>query len=380
LFYLYKNEPGQKYWVASICSRSGSIEGAAADLLYLNKLDKVSGKTRLSGTLYFDSYQGLAVVPERAGRKIRVMGNDKNYDLKTDENGVFEIYDLPPGNYRVALREKVNGWKANRLELSYLRDRNDREDGNKPFTEYPVRLEEKKHTVLDFRFKIDNALRGKVFDPNGKTMKNVCVKLYPPTGIMTRNFPYRTDCTDESGKFTIEEVPSGSYILVANENGKITGNQPFETLYYPGVAERDKADLITIGLGESRADLNFFIPHVKELITIEGVFLYSNGNPVVDEYVLFEPEKGGQSDGPVTIKTDAAGRFSFRVLLGTSGKLSGSISVYPRKFENCPKLDALIKEKSDTGYYRFETDEVSIDGRSDVFNIELKFPFPGCKK
>jgi hypothetical protein len=36
-----------------------------------------------------------------AGRKIRIVGASGTYETKTDENGIFEIYDLPPGKYRL---------------------------------------------------------------------------------------------------------------------------------------------------------------------------------------------------------------------------------------------------------------------------------------
>jgi hypothetical protein len=36
-----------------------------------------------------------------AGKKIRVISEADTYETTTDENGVFEIYDLPVGNYRL---------------------------------------------------------------------------------------------------------------------------------------------------------------------------------------------------------------------------------------------------------------------------------------
>ncbi|HET8783803.1 MAG TPA: hypothetical protein VFM63_15425, partial [Pyrinomonadaceae bacterium] len=65
---------------------------------YLDKMDQVRGKTRVSGQYARGFYSGELKV---AGRKIRMVGETKTFEALTDENGVFEIYDLPPGDYRL---------------------------------------------------------------------------------------------------------------------------------------------------------------------------------------------------------------------------------------------------------------------------------------
>ena len=104
LFFLSK-KPADNLWSAFICTRSNSVKGAAEDLMYLEKMSEVKGKTRLSGTLAQedksatedegDSYKPLV------GMTVTISGNGKKIKLKTDENGVYEIYDLPIGKYKV---------------------------------------------------------------------------------------------------------------------------------------------------------------------------------------------------------------------------------------------------------------------------------------
>jgi hypothetical protein len=97
---LYLNvPPAGSDWRASSCGRSKQrIKNATEDLLYLDKMDQVRGKTRVSGQYARGSYSGELKVD---GRKIRIVGESKTYEAITDENGVFEIYDLPPGDYRL---------------------------------------------------------------------------------------------------------------------------------------------------------------------------------------------------------------------------------------------------------------------------------------
>lgn len=79
LFYLTRPEKGRKLWRAFGCGRSRGLEGAHEDLLYLNKLDKVRGRTRVSGTIEFVDYgQNVSI----AGRRVRLVGASKTYEAK----------------------------------------------------------------------------------------------------------------------------------------------------------------------------------------------------------------------------------------------------------------------------------------------------------
>ena len=97
LYYLGVPREGTPLHV-TFCSRSTSVDRATEDLLYLDKLDQVRGKTRVSGKYEGGFYRKELNV---AGRKVRLVSEGDTYETITDEHGVFEIYDLPPGNYRL---------------------------------------------------------------------------------------------------------------------------------------------------------------------------------------------------------------------------------------------------------------------------------------
>jgi hypothetical protein len=381
LFYLgetFKNN----LWVGFGCGRSNSVEGAADDLLYLEKMDKMRGKTRISGTINFENYDSMTTEPTIEGIKIKITGGGKTYNLKTDKNGVYEIYDLPPGKYQI-IPEKPKGWKINEFYLRYQGDlitnRKD-DDDDTPLKEYAVQLAAKKHATVDFHLEIDNAVRGQIYSPDGKLMKGVCVRLYPPTGI-TKDFTYLADCTEADGRFEIDEIPPGSYILVANDENEITSSEPFRTLYYPGVFELEKAAIINISEGIFLEDFNIHVPQIEELITVEGFFLYSDGKPVIGETVQFFSDKSKDKFAyDAGAKTDAKGRFSLKILKGMKGRVFGAMYTYTGEFEKCPKLDALIRQKGKNGSYEAKTQEITVSGEENLFGVELKFPFPGCNK
>jgi hypothetical protein len=365
-FLFYLDAPGKNsaMWIGHGCGRSGGLSHVAADLLYLNKLERVRGKSRLSGTIQtFNSDKELNV----ENMRIRITGAGKTYELKTDKHGVYEIYDLPAGQYMVE-PEIPQGWKLNGLY----------QGGANDAAKIPVIIEAKKHSEHDLYLAVDNAVRGKIYDPGGRVMKDVCVDLVPAQGDPPRYF-YKADCTEADGSFEITEIPMGSYLLVVNKRGTISSNQPFKMFYHPDVFERERATVITIGAGQTLEGLDIRAPQAEETITVTGVFLYSDGKPVVEEGVEFKTAQTKDNvDGNARARTDANGRFSIKILKGLEGELYGDMYAYTGKFENCPKLDAIIKKAG--GSTNVKSTVLKIQAMNDLSDVELRYPFPGCKK
>jgi hypothetical protein len=110
LFFLDSNEYKDGLWEAYICSGSDSLKFAASNLLYLEKLNKVKGKTRLSGTVYKTKGRwNVEFYEPMAKAKIRLLGNGIDVTLTTDKSGVYEIYDLPVGKYEL-IPPKIKGF------------------------------------------------------------------------------------------------------------------------------------------------------------------------------------------------------------------------------------------------------------------------------
>jgi len=373
LFFLGK-KPNDNLWAAFVCSRSNSVKSAADDLMYLEKMSKVKGKTRLSGTIM--QVDEPAVAGEEgsykrlAGIKVTIVGNGKKIELKTDENGVYEIYDLPVGKYKVTT-EKINGYKSNNS------------DGYKSTDWEEVEIEAESLSEQDFRFTIDNSISGKIFDSKGNVLESVCLDLIPTRGEKPPYF-YKFNCTDKNGYFKIDEIPIGSYVIVINEKNEISARQPFGTFFYPNKTNREEAVVITIGPGNHFKDLIINAPNTAETITISGVLLFADGKPVINEAVVFHKnvEDISQIDKyrpDSSERTDENGRFTIRILKGQKGILFGSMYVTSSESKKCPQLEKLINEKGGESS-GIETPAIQIEAVSNRIEVELKFPFPSCKK
>ena len=376
LFYLKRLKDSTR-WIAVTCGRSKPVERARDDLLYLTNLNRVRNKTRISGTLRFlyDAGESLA------GRKIRITGAKRTQELKTDDNGVYEIYDLPAGRYFVE-PEIPKGWKVGPYWLKYSPSL-DPKANERSLQKIPIVLEANKHAALDIMFEIDNVIRGHIYDQLGQPMNGVCLNLIPAYGTKGK---YLADCTEKDGAFEVDEIPPGGYVIVVNDDGEMTSSEPFGTFYYPNTLKREEATVFNIGLGDVVENIQIYPPIVLKTVTVEGVLLYSDGKPVAGESVSFkavrkqsaEKDEDEEDSNDARAETDLKGRFSIKIAQGANGELFGWMYSYVGEFENCPKLDRLIKQAGSGT--EIKTAPIEIRATTNQYGVELKFPFPSCKK
>lgn len=239
LLYLYRPEKSTGHFIVSACNRSRSLEYANDDLLYLDNLDKVRGRTRVSGVLDQDGGADSDVV----GRKIRILGKNKTYVAITDKNGVYELYDLPPDKY-ILEPELRFGWKVEKFGLTRRPTRSEWMHGMKPSNRVAFTLRPKRHFGVDIDLALSNHIGGTVRDAKGKPLQWVCVSFAPvetPEKDLDCN-----DLTDVEGSFRIDGAEAGTYMLVFNPRNKPTAEMPFPRFYYRDAIEREKATAITV--------------------------------------------------------------------------------------------------------------------------------------
>ena len=361
-----------RLWFAFGCGRSTGLGDAADDLLYLENIAKRRGKTRISGTIGGWRNPDLDV----AGKRIKIIGSKKTYEVRTDKNGVFEIYDVPPGKYLIE-PEMPAGWKIDASSLRYSPSvHTDDYPELKSPKQVGIKLEAKKHAAVDISFEMDNSVQGRVLDSSGKPMYGVCVRLLSPEQDQWGP----TDCTDEQGRFKISSVAGGEYVLVANHDGKLSSREPFRKIFYPNAVERDRAAVISIGAGDTIDNIDIVISKLEETVTIEGVLRYSDGKPAAEEWVKFKVAKTDDNvDGDASERTDTAGRFTLRVLKGLTGELAAEHWIMTGLYQNCPKVDELIA-KSGEKSVTVQSNVIKLTTEQNVYELELTFPFPRCEK
>ena len=244
LFYIDRSSFfDDKYWGIFCGNRSGTVGESATDLAYLDDIDRLRGKTRLSGYVFrrfLDAVEGdRSGAGELTGWPVVISGNGKTFRLKTDKDGFYEIYDLAPGSYRVTSR-KIKGY--------------DPYDGPEDLSYIEVKIEPGRHTERNIAYLIDNAVSGRLLDANGLSLEKVLISLIPAAGKVGKGFSEFT-WTKPGGYFELRSIPAGSYLVFVSDKLDVTTRMPDEGFYYGGTTDRKKASVITIRPGQVIKDL-----------------------------------------------------------------------------------------------------------------------------
>jgi hypothetical protein len=100
LLYLHKDEKTKQF--SAIGSGSGGeITRKAEDLYWLKGLPKSLKRTHISGTIELyekEPFNFLSFLPET---KVKIHNEKYSYEVKTDKNGVYKIWDIPVGKYKI---------------------------------------------------------------------------------------------------------------------------------------------------------------------------------------------------------------------------------------------------------------------------------------
>jgi hypothetical protein len=374
LLYLGERPALREAWAAGLCTRSGRLEALGGDVLYLEKRAQVRGKTRLSGTVSqqveIDGKPRNWYFKNLAGIPLRIRGEGKNINLKTDKNGAYELYDLPPGKYDIILPE-VKGFTPGLFD-----------EPGKPVA---ARIVRKKHTEQNFFYNIDNSIAGTLIDDQGLPVRDTCLELVPTSHILP-SYLKETACTDTKGKFEFFEILSGTYVLAGNRENKISPRDPFPTFYYPDRANADEAFGFTVAPGVHFTGLVVRSPRFSGVVNLSGVMRFSDGRPVSNADVKFFAGVSNRSevDDPVLsyasrTETDENGNFRIRVMAGQNGILIGSFTAHREEYRHCRQIKKLIEAGGFVREY-IETPAVRVDASEEIGGIELKYPFPACSK
>ena len=100
LLYLGRDEKTGQF-TAMAEGMGGRIERQSENLYWLDKLPQSLDRTRISGEIAVYNDEPFDFLRYVAGTKVRIFNEKSSFEVRTDKNGVYEIWDVPAGKYRI---------------------------------------------------------------------------------------------------------------------------------------------------------------------------------------------------------------------------------------------------------------------------------------
>lgn len=236
----------------------------------------------------------------------------------TDTDGRYLVRDLPAGDFTLHVS------KSGFVPL-YFGQR-------MPFERRTtLQLRPGTRVSADVRLPRAGAITGRIVDRTGEPVMGVRVQALRRRmvdGLRGLQATGAADTTDDQGSYRVYGLPPGEYYVAATPRRveDVTGRPAAGTIlgrstpiYYPGTANRDEAQRITVDVsGESRADL--VLTEVRTS-RVSGIVLTSNGTPATGAMVSLLSRDlsvggGDPADGLTPLQlmddADAEGRFDIQ--------------------------------------------------------------------
>jgi hypothetical protein len=247
----------------------------------------------------------------------------------TDDNGAYEINELPAGRYQLMAT------KGSFLQLQYGQAR--------PFEPgKPLEVADGQSIdKVDFNLPRGGILTGRVLDEVGEPTMDVQVSVFRYGYVQGRRQLVPTGriaTTNDIGEYRIFGLPPGQYYLSAtvrtgsNFDRAAADRTGYAPTYYPGTPTVSEAQRLTVELGQTRTNIDAVLTPTR-LARITGTAVDSDGKPISSGQILLSSQTGGltdtsvgsgvfRPDGSFTITNLTPGDYGIRVI-GVSVPLPG---------------------------------------------------------
>jgi hypothetical protein len=313
-YLLYLNRYPNEGFLADICSRLAPISYADEDLKFLSGLTSNTCGARLYGSVghFAEEYEGiglgrdsLGLIPVRSvdtgAPGITITARDSRGQILTavtNQEGAYEFTGvLPDVEYTVSA--ELPGY----LKMSYSgqKERKIRQIGVCGCGR------------VDFPAVYDSSISGRVTNL-GKPVAYARVAIARADEKASDiNTPVRFAIADKDGRFLLDAVPPGNYVLGVNITAAPVEHFPYRPTWSPDATTRPEAAIIEVGLGQKLTGRDLMIPRRLAERTIEGTVIWPDGRPAAKAHIhlaLSALMHSGRGTGGVNVViTDKRGRF-----------------------------------------------------------------------
>ena len=262
----------------------------------------------------------------------------------TDQQGRFEIKELPPGRYTMTAS------KGGFVSLQY---------GQRRPSESGTPIELGDGQLIDkiaIALPRGSVLGGRITDEFGEPVANASVSAwrYGYQGGARRLMPAgqnSRDTTDDQGQFRLFGLPPGDYYVsatlrtggpeVTDPMGELSG---YTATYYPGTTNVGEAARVTLAVSQENTGVSFGLIATR-LVRVSGQVLMSDGAPATNGMVMLVPAGASGRPGVAAQQGGAGNRLdptgTFRLPSVAPGRYQVQARAGGREFE-IAKMDLVV--------------------------------------
>lgn len=231
--YLVYARSGESGFYAFLCSRTAVLKNAAQDLECIRSIKTGLRSLSVFGKIRRDVGFSTTPLPPLESVKV-VVENAKTSETLIDSEGNYRLNDLPLG------KQKIKVFLPDTLSPNYLE--------RALSFDQPICVEQ------NFVVYIDGVIQGKIIEADDKPAVGVPVQLYSATSNL---YPVAKAHTDQNGDYKLTNVPPGKYNLIIRQDAQSLKRKiPFPSVYFPGVTDYRKAEIIEFGYAEKLSGVN----------------------------------------------------------------------------------------------------------------------------
>jgi hypothetical protein len=243
-----------------------------------------------------------------------------NTTAVTDAHGEFRIRPLPRGRYRIYVQKtgfaRVTDFDAQTIDVAAGRSVTD----------------------VELALHAGAVIAGRIVDASGGQPPLLTVvalrQLTGPDGKTLATTAQRAE-TNTQGQFRVEGLAEGTYLLMAAPppppfaSPRTPYTMVLAPTYYPGTADIDAAQVLTVVSGQVLDDLQFSLLLLPGH-DVSGVVVDEAGSPLAGAIValMADPAKGGLPT-PTTGQTDQRGAFRIGGIVSGTYRLMAEIGAPP---------------------------------------------------
>jgi hypothetical protein len=288
-YIVYASPDASGRLTTSACSRTRPVEDAAADASYARALQAGSAPPgSISGRLLLAAVDlnGKPTHPPRPleGVTLHVERNRELESAVTNLGGDFAVANRGAGTYTVSVDIPPEYYTVARTRDIHVSD-------GRACAQADV-------TVYD-----NGRVSGRLLDANGRAVAGLTVE------IATANLRQaRRRLTDRDGRFDIERLPAGRYVVRS------------------GIATRATVARVTLGAGTHAALDDVRLPLQPSYVPLSGFVLRPDGTPAEGARVYLKGSDGTERILSEPATSDFLGRFVLAGVAGTEYRLFAEVA------------------------------------------------------